>query len=214
MAVPVPKSAEADGAHSAAGRGKVSPMSAVPHRFWSLAEFLDWEERQPGKYEFDGFRPIAMTGGTLAHGYIQRNIATALDTRLRGKPCRFVGSNVKIEVAGRIRYPDGFVICTPQPQSATVARDPVVIFEVLSASTASIDSVTKNNEYAATPSVQRYVMLAQDLIGGTMFERIGADWIGRVLTADMTLKMPEIDLEVPLSEFYVGLEFPPEADEI
>lgn len=188
-------------------------MSAVPHRVWSLAEFLEWEERQPMKYEFDGCRPIAMTGGTLVHGYIQRNIATALDARLRGKPCRFLGSDVKVEVAGRIRYPDGFVICSPQPQTATVARDPVVIFEVLSASTASIDRVTKNSEYAATPSVQRYVMLEQDLIGGTMFERVGDDWVGHVLTADAILTMPEIGIEVPISEFYTDIELKPEEDE-
>ncbi len=92
-------------------------------------------------------------------------------------------------------------------------RDPVVIFEVLSTSTASTDSVTKNNEYATTPSVQRYIMLAQDLIGGTMFERVSGDWVGRVLTADAVLKMPEIGIEVPISEFYVDVELIPLVDE-
>ncbi|MEI9982007.1 MAG: Uma2 family endonuclease [Aliidongia sp.] len=188
-------------------------MSAVKHEPWLLAEFLDWEERQPAKYEFDGFRPVAMMGGTLAHGYIQRNIGAALDGCLRDRPCQFVGSDVKIEVAGRIRYPDGFVICTPLPQTTTIVRDPIVIFEVLSASTASTDIVTKNSEYAATPSVQRYVMLAQDRIGGTMFERVGSDWVGHVLVADTILRMPEIGIEVPVIEFYRGVEIAPEETE-
>jgi hypothetical protein len=26
-------------------------------------QFLEWEERQPVKYEFDGVRPVPMTGG-------------------------------------------------------------------------------------------------------------------------------------------------------
>jgi len=30
----------------------------------SLAEFLAWEERQERRYEFDGFQPLTMTGGT------------------------------------------------------------------------------------------------------------------------------------------------------
>ncbi len=30
----------------------------------TLESFLAWEERQELRYEFDGFRPIAMTGGT------------------------------------------------------------------------------------------------------------------------------------------------------
>jgi hypothetical protein len=55
----------------------------------------------------------------------------------------------------------------------TVVRDPVVIFEVLSESTAGIDLVTKNQEYSASFCVQRS---AQDMIGGIMFERVAGDW--------------------------------------
>jgi hypothetical protein len=31
----------------------------------AVEEFLAWEERQDERYEFDGFRPIAMTAGYL-----------------------------------------------------------------------------------------------------------------------------------------------------
>ena len=33
-------------------------------------KFLAWEEKQELRYEFDGFRPIAMTGGTYSHAQI------------------------------------------------------------------------------------------------------------------------------------------------
>jgi hypothetical protein len=36
----------------------------------TLAEFLDWERRQELRYEFDGFQPVAMTGGTIGHDHI------------------------------------------------------------------------------------------------------------------------------------------------
>ena len=36
----------------------------------TLEQFLRWEERQELRYEFDGIRPIAMTGGTKAHSLI------------------------------------------------------------------------------------------------------------------------------------------------
>lgn len=39
----------------------------------TLAEFLEWEERQELRYEFDGVGPVAMIGGTFAHAAIQRN---------------------------------------------------------------------------------------------------------------------------------------------
>jgi Uma2 family endonuclease len=181
-------------------------MNAPLRRPMSFGEFLDWEDCQPLRHEFDGVAPVAMTGGTRAHAQIQRNLAFAMHSRLRGKPCQFFGNDLKIEVAGSVRYPDGFVTCTPGAPADKVARDPVVIFEVLSQSTAATDTVVKNREYAATPSVRRYVMLAQDVAAGTMFERVGEDWIGHVLGPESILAMPEIGVEVPIAEFYEGVE--------
>ncbi len=181
----------------------------------TLEAFLDWEERQELRYEFDGFQPVAMTGGSFEHDAIQINVVSALKTRLAGKPCRPHGSNLKVEVMGTVRYPDAYVTCGPIERGSTVARDPVVIFEVLSKGTAANDRGVKNREYASTNSVQRYVMLEQVEIGGTMFERVGDDWIGHILTADAVIRMPEIDIEVPLVELYDGIDLAnPPADEI
>jgi len=182
-------------------------MNAPLAKPLTLAQFLDWEDRQPLRYEFDGVRPLAMTGGTAAHAAIQRNLAVSVGGRLRGKPCQFYGNDLKIEVTGRIRYPDGFVVCTPVPGNEKIVRDPVVIFEVLSETTARTDLVVKNREYAATPSVKRYVVLSQNEIAGTMFERLGEDWVGHLLSPDSVLRMPEIGIELPLAELYEGIDF-------
>jgi Uma2 family endonuclease len=98
------------------------------------------------------------------------------------------------------------VVCSEVSAQSKVVHDPVVIFEMLSDSTGRTDQVTKNHEYAATPSVQRYVMLAQDEMSGTMFERVDDDWVGHLLAADSILKMPEIGIEVPLAELYDGVD--------
>ncbi len=152
----------------------------------TLEDFLAWEDRQPSRHEFDGVRAIAMTGGTVNHAAIQINLATAMNTRLRGRPCRFFGNDLKIAVAGRVRYPDGFVVCSPVQADSTVVTEPVVIFEVLSDSTSRTDLITKNDEYANTPSVKRYVLLV----------------------ADSVLRMPEIGVEFPLKELYEGVDLP------
>ena len=89
-------------------------MNLALRKPMTLAEFLEWEERQPLRYEFDGVGPVAMTGGTSGHSTIQGNLAIALGGRLRGKPCRFHGSDLKFQVAeGHVRYPDGMVIVLP-----------------------------------------------------------------------------------------------------
>ena len=188
-------------------------MTVALRQPMTVAEFLDWEEGQELRYEFDGVRVEAMTGGTFAHDRISINLAASLVNRLRGKPCQPHGSNLKIAVMGSIRYPDAYVTCGgPFRLDSTVAADPVVIFEVLSKGTARKDRTVKNREYAATESVRRYVMLEQVEVGGTMFERVADDWVGHILTAESVIRMPEIGIELPLAELYEGLDLA-EADE-
>ena len=196
-------------------------MNLALRKPMSLAEFLAWEERQPLRYEFDGVGPVAMTGVTRAHADIQASLAIAVGGRLRGTPCRFYGSDLKIRTADdHIRYPDGFVTCTSGDNASTIVSDPVVIFEVLSPATARIDRIVKAREYQAMPSVMRYVMLEQDSVGATVYARSGAVWTHEILISDAMLSLPEIGVELPLAELYEGLVFeaqeaadpPPEAE--
>jgi Uma2 family endonuclease len=183
-------------------------MNLALRKPMTLAEFLAWEERQELKHEFDGFGPVAMTGGTLDHASIQGNLAAALVTRLRGQPCRFYGSDAKFLTAeGTVRYPDGMVVCGPIERGAKFVENPVVVFEVLSPRTTRTDRIAKAREYQATPSVRRYVMLEQDGVAAVVYSRDGATWTHEILVADSILALPEIDVELPLAELYEGLEF-------
>jgi Uma2 family endonuclease len=180
-------------------------MSVALTKPMTLDEFLAWEDRQDERWEFDGFNPVAMTGGTARHSAIQANLITALVTRLRGKPCRAYTSDLKVRTSSSIRYPDAFVVCSPVGGTATYVTDPVVVFEILSPSTANVDTIDKNAEYQDTPSIQRYVMLAQDSQRAMMFERTADDWVGHIMSGDVTIAMPEIDIELPLMELYDGV---------
>src|SRR5271165_7534006 len=189
-------------------RATIAAMNLAVRKPMSLAEFLEWEERQELRYEFDGVEPFAMTGGSLRHAAIQRNLAMAIGSRLRGKPCQFFGSDLKIQAAeSSSRYPDGMVLCSDMDPSLKIVRNPVVIFEVLSPSTADNDRIVKAREYQATPSVKRYVMLEQARVGATVHIRAQDGWSVLVLKDDDILDMPEIGLEIPLAEFYEGLDF-------
>jgi Uma2 family endonuclease len=186
-------------------------MSVALRQPISVPEFLAWEERQELRWEFDGFQPVAMTGGTFAHEVIGDNIRFAVRSRIGSGPCRVLGPTLKIEVVGHIRYPDAFVLCSPAPPRSTVIREHVVVSEVLSESTSRTNRIEKPREYSLTPSIQRYVILEQDAIAAMVFVRKGDDLIAEALTADDLLRMPEIDVEVPLAEFYTGIDLTEEA---
>ncbi|HVC61890.1 MAG TPA: Uma2 family endonuclease [Acetobacteraceae bacterium] len=170
-------------------------------------QFLAWEERQEPRYEFDGFQPVAMTGGTVAHEMFGGTLRALLRECLRGKPCRAAGLALKMEVMDRIRHPDAFVYCTPVLPGETVIKEPVVVFEVLSPGTSRTDRIEKLREYQTTESIQRYVILERDSIAATVFARHGLDWDARALTAGDVLRMPEIDIELGLSAIYVDMPF-------
>ena len=188
-------------------------MNVTLRKPMTLEQFLAWEERQELRYEFDGFQPVAMTGGTAAHSAIQRNLIYALTSRLLDSSCQPYGSELKIKVAERIRYPEAFVVCSPVSPRSKVVTDPVVIFEVVSESSVTTDFVTKNAEYRATPSVQRYIVLQQTKAAAAVFSRKGEDWVTDLLAGDdAILRMPEIGIEIPLLEIYRRVEFEAEGE--
>lgn len=168
-------------------------------------EFLAWEAKQELKWEFDGFQPVAMTGGTRAHSVVQRNLLSALDAQLDGKSCQAYGIDLKVQTGQSYRYPDVSVSCTPFPDNDILVAEPVVVFEVLSASTAGDDRTIKAAEYKSLPSLQRYVMLEQDRVFATVLTRTATGWNHTLVGLDGTLAMPEIGVEVPLATLYRGL---------
>ncbi len=185
-------------------------MNVALRRTMTREDFLAWVEGQEERYEFDGLQPVAMTGGTNNHGVIARNLNGQLYLLLRGKACQSMtaeGGGVAT-VGDKVRFPDATVTCSPIPGTERLVPDPVVVFEVLSASSAQTDQITKRLEYQAVPSIRRYVLIDQTKIGLIMHVRHdeGA-WNTEPLKARDILRLPEIGVEIPVDDLYEGVRF-------
>ncbi len=189
---------------------KVPPMDIPTPRPMTQEEFFAWVPPDDLRYEFDGFRPVAMTGGTGNHGLISRNVMFQLTARLRGTGCVPSGSDgpgVKT-TGGKIRYPEAVVTCTKFGGRDRLIPNPVVIFEVLSDSSVHRDSVTKLREYHAVPSIKRYFIVEQTEIGVTCFARQGEEpWTAIPLLEGDMLEVPEIGIQIPIADLYEGVAF-------
>ena len=174
----------------------------------TASEFLDWAASQPTRHEFDGTRPVAMTGGDLGHSRLIRNISRALANRLAGSPCEPLGPDAAVATIGdAIRYPDAVVTCTPFSDRDRFVPSPIIVFEVVSPSSVRTDRVTKLHEYQAVPSIRRYIIVEPTTAALTVLSRDRADETFRatgLADADI-LRLPEIGIEVPVAELYAGV---------
>jgi len=178
----------------------------------SREQFLDWVQRQEAPYEFDGVRPVPMTGGSRRHGQIAANLLIALRAHLQGTgmmPLLEVGLATGVD---SVRYPDAIVTPTRGSGDDLLIPDVIVAFEIVSPSSEITDRVVKVREYLCVPSLRRYVILEQRRAAATMFERREgeAEWRVTVLFGGETLRLPEIGAEIGVSEFYEDVDLPEE----
>ena len=181
-------------------------METVLDRLWTTDSFLAWEDRQEGKYEFDGREILPMTGGTYAHQRIVINLWLTL-TGLLGDDPRRVAQEMRLGIGNRVRYPDVLISTAPLDQTTRTLTDAVAIFEVLSADTATTDRVEKLIDYAGVPSLRTYVLLEQTLVGATVLHReAGGDWMATALTSG-SIGLPGLGVSLALADVYRGLSF-------
>jgi Uma2 family endonuclease len=188
-------------------------MNIALRTTWTQEQFFDWAQAQDERYEFDGVRPVLMTGGFNRAAAIGVNLIIALGTRLRGTGCRALGPDAGVETVNTaVRYPDALVTCSSAALEGRKVPGVVAIFEVLgrTADATRRDRITKAREYAAVPSILRYVIIDSSAVRLTVLRRTGPDqpWQTAVLTGDDTLGLPEIGIAIPVSEIYEDITFP------
>ena len=125
-------------------------------------EYLEWEEKQPIKYEYMNGQVFAMTGGSIPHNDISLNLAAALKTHLRGKGCKVSMADAKLGVSenGPFYYPDVMVTCDERDRRATkVIYHPCLVVEVLSPGTEAFNRGKKFKNYRNISTLKEYVLI-------------------------------------------------------
>ena len=140
-------------------------------------EFLDWDGHLHGRWEFDGVRPVPMTGGLLNHNTITINIIVALRNRLRSTPWQVFGADAGIATAGSaVRYPDALVASSAQVGTSKLvadsdAMDGVNGWEEYVVLDAAIKSLLKDESYEKVNALEQRKGMMLRRIQDIMSER-------------------------------------------
>ena len=141
----------------------MSVSVAVPDRLFSREEYRAWCEAQPsGRFERVDGRIVAMAAERAAHVRMKLAIAIVLRRAVAnaGIECEALGDGVTVEVGDNDFEPDTVVNCGPRIGDDDIAApNPVVVVEVLSPGTQSVDTGRKFVGYFGVASVMHYLII-------------------------------------------------------
>jgi Uma2 family endonuclease len=142
-------------------------MAAEPKSFISRDTYLALERAGDGKHEYVDGELVAMVGASARHNLIQASAMNHLYPQARQRGCCVFPSDMKVAVTQppSYSYPDLTLACgTPlyEDEHEDTLLNPLVIIEILSPSTERYDRTTKFRRYQSIPTLQEYLLIAQD----------------------------------------------------
>ncbi|WP_331296012.1 Uma2 family endonuclease [Methylobacterium hispanicum] len=185
-------------------------MSAAPKRDtpprMTVDEFLVWAEGRPGRYELDAGEIVAMSPQRARHADAKFAVQMALKAAIRrgGLPCRMFPDGMTVRIDKDTAYePDALVYCGARLDGDAVeVPNPVVIVEVLSPRTRSLDSGEKLVGYFRVPSVQHYLVV-DAVKRRVLHHRRGiGDLIETHIVAEGALRLDPPGLDLALADLF------------
>ena len=182
----------------------------------TLDEFLRWEDGTDTRYELIRGVPVAREVQPVAHGMLVPRLCAAIHSALKTR--RDYAGQVIAAIAspsdGNTCYLADLVVApTPIRWNEQLARDPILIIEVLSASTATFDRENKVPDYRRIASVNEILLVDSGCFLVDIYRREGVDWRREIVAdPDVIFTLPSIGIEISMSELYQGLAFPDDTD--
>jgi Uma2 family endonuclease len=131
-------------------------------RFDTVEEYLDWAMEQSGRFELEDGRPVAMSPERVGHARTKFRTAMALHKAVEdaGVPCEVLPDGLTVQTASDTAFePDAIVHCATLDENSVIADAPIILVEVISPSSQSIDTIRKLSGYFTIPSVIHYLIL-------------------------------------------------------
>ena len=187
-------------------------MAEPAIRHMTLKEFLRWDDGTDTRYELiDGF-PVAMAPPAEAHRILAVRLGSRIDAALAGRrPCnaQIEPGVVRPDRADSYYVPDIAVTFEHNEAGRQAMVDPILIVEILSASTERTDRRLKLPAYQTMESVREIMLIDADSHHAELYRQENDRWgIQLVRGAEASLFLSTVDLGISMSELYEGIAIP------
>lgn len=176
--------------------------SSISMPYLAEDEYLALEEASQGKYEYANGKIYAMAGASPQHDIIVNNLTLLIGMALRTSVCRTHTPDRRLKAGRQYYYPDLMVTCSREQQLAQNVTEPVLIFEVLSPSTAFRDHNEKREVYTTIASLQAYYLVSQDTPCVTAYERHGEQFRREIYTEGSVILPTHQPITLQLTDIY------------
>ncbi|MEW6444626.1 MAG: Uma2 family endonuclease [Pseudomonadota bacterium] len=181
-------------------------MTAAEKLAFTADDFLSWESAQEIKHEFADGIAYAMAGAGERHVTISGNLFATLRNHVRGTPCRSYISDMKLRVdeSDAFFYPDVFVTCSDNDaKREDYKKEPVLVIEVLSPSTAAYDRGLKFAHYRKLAALMEYVLIDPERVSVEVFRRdTTGHWVFYPYGPDDTVELASVNMTLPMNAVY------------
>ena len=188
---------------------------AAAIRSFTAEDYLTWETVQPTRNEYFRGETFAMAGASEAHAMAAGNVYVALRQHLAGTPCRTFITDMKLQVraADAYFYPDVMVTCSAADAAdPLVKREPVLLVEVLSPSTAAFDRGDKFAAFRQLASLREYLLVDTATRRCDLY-RLGPDglWVLHPVAPGEPVQLDSVGLTIGAAALWaeVPAEVPP-----
>jgi Uma2 family endonuclease len=185
-------------------------MAASAQPFLTPEQYLEIERNAETRSEYYNGRMYAMSGGSFRHARINGNLTAGLHSRLRGRKCAVLPTDMRT-VAGAIYAYPGVVIVCGEPQFAHDRKDtllnPTAVVEVLSPSTEAYDRGFKSEQFRQVKSLDQYVIVSQIRPHVEVYRRQPDGTWALSEQAGLDAVCQFLGCSIPLQEIYDGVEF-------
>ncbi|AFY43269.1 Uma2 family endonuclease [Nostoc sp. PCC 7107] len=186
----------------------------IPPSQYSAEEYLAHEEAAECRSEYRDGEIIPMTGGSINHNRIIRNLSRLLEIGLQTQPYEVFLSDLRLWIPRyqAYTYPDVLII-KDEPVFQSGRKDtvinPSIIFEVLSKSTSSRDRGDKFTYYRSIPEFQEYILIDQYQLHIEQFSKTpDGNWLFKETDdEDGVLNLAAANCQIPHRQIYERVNF-------